>query len=93
MLRRTLPQLPEGGVFGVVLPQTFLHSGEARDVREFLVSQCELREICLFPDKVFSFSDAESAVLVGRRKNTNGRNQVRYRRIRENELRAFRSDY
>ena len=93
MLRRTLPQLPEGGVFGVVLPQTFLHSGEARDVREFLVSQCELREICLFPDKVFPFSDAESAVLVGRRKKTSGQNQVRYRRIRENELRAFRSDY
>ena len=93
MLRRTLPQLPEGGVFGVVLPQTFLHSGEARDVREFLVSQCELREICLFPDKVFSFSAAESAVLVGRRKMTSGRNHVRYRRVRERELQAFRSDY
>lgn len=93
MLRRTLPQLPGGGVFGIVLPQTFLHSSEASDVREFLVSQCELGEICLFPDKVFSFSAAESAVLVGRRKKNSGQNQVRYRRIREGELEAFRRDY
>jgi hypothetical protein len=93
MLWRTLPNLPEGGIFGVVLPQTVLHSDNARDLRKFLVSECELREICLFPDKVFSFSDAESAVLVGRRKTVSGQNEVRYRRIRERELPRFRSDY
>ncbi len=92
-LWRTLPHLPEGGVFGVVLPQTVLHSDNARDLREFLVSECELRELCLFPDKVFSFSDAESAVLVGRRKRVSGENKVCYRRIRERELPSFRSDY
>ena len=93
MLWRTLPHMPEGGVFGVVLPQTVLHSDNARDLREFLSTECELREICLFPDKVFSFSDAESAVLVGRRKTVRGQNEVRYRRIRERELDRFRSDY
>jgi hypothetical protein len=93
MLWRTLPRLPEGGVFGVVLPQTVLHSDNARDLRKFLVSECELREICLFPDKVFSFSDAESAVLVGRRKTVSGQNEVGYRRIRDRELHRFRSDY
>jgi hypothetical protein len=93
MLWRTLPQLPEGGAFGVVLPQTVLHSDNARDLREFLARDCELREICLFPDKVFSFSDAESAVLVGRRTRVSGENKVGYRRIRERELPSFRSDY
>src|SRR5258708_7389989 len=93
MLSRTLPQLPEGGVFGVVVPQTILHSENARDIREFLVRECELREICLFPDKVFSFSDAESAVLLGRRKRTSRQHHVHYRRIRERELRSFRSAY
>jgi len=34
-LWRTVPHLPEGGVFGVVLPQTVLHSDNARDLREF----------------------------------------------------------
>jgi len=92
-LWRTLPQLPAGAVFGVVLPQTVLHSDNARDLREFLVREYELREICLFPDKVFSFSDAESAVLVGRHKSVAGQNQVRYRRVRERELQPFRSEY
>ena len=93
MLSRTLPQLPEGGVFGVVLPQTFLHSDNARQIREFLVRDCELKEINLFPDRVFVFSDAESAVLIGRRKKVTGQNHVSYRHIRERELQAFRSDY
>ena len=93
MLWRTLPHLPEGGVFGVVLPKTVLHSDNARDLREFLVSECELKEICLFPDKVFSFSDAESAIIIGRHKKPSGKNTVSYHRIREGELPSFRSDY
>lgn len=93
MLWRTLPHLPEGGVFGVVLPQNLLHSENARDLREFLVRDYELREICLFPDRVFSFSDAESTVLVGRHRRVTGQNLVRYRRVRERELQSFRSEY
>ena len=93
MLWRTLPHLPEGGVFGVVLPQSVLHSVNARGLREFLANKCELREVSLFPDKVFSFSDAESTVLVGRRKLAGGQNEVRYRRIREGDLDRFKSDY
>jgi hypothetical protein len=93
MLWRTLPNLPEGGLFGVVLPQTLLHSDNARDIREFLVHDCELREVCLFPDGVFSFSDAESAIVVGRRKRATGQTPVHYRRIRERDLQSFRSNY
>lgn len=92
-LWRTLLHMPEGGVFGVVVPQTLLHSDNARDLREFLIRECELKEICLFPDKVFSFSDAESAVIVGRRKRISGENAVSYLHIREHELPFFRSDY
>ncbi len=93
MLWRTLPHLPKGGVFGVVLPQTILHSDNAKNLREFLSGEFELKEICLFPDKVFSFSDAESAVLVGRRKKVSAKNTVSYHRIRERDLPSFRSDY
>jgi hypothetical protein len=92
MLWRTLPQLPPGGVFGVVVPQTLLHSDNARDLREFLMRDCELKDICLFPDKVFLFSDAESAIMVGRRKPAATAFAVHYRRIRERELPLFRSD-
>jgi len=67
MLRRTLPRLQPGSVFGVVVPQAMLHGAFAEEVRHFLIDHFELREVSLFPDKVFPFSDAESAVLLGRR--------------------------
>jgi hypothetical protein len=93
MLWRTLPQLPDGGVFGVVTPQTILHSNNARRLREMLVEKFELKEICLFPDKVFSFSDAESAVIIGRRMpRVTRQSNLSYRRIRERQLPSFRLD-
>jgi hypothetical protein len=92
MLWRTASQLPVGAVFGVVVPQTLLHSDNARDLRALLARDYELKDICLFPDKVFSFSDAESAVMIGRRKPTTPLHTVSYRRIRERDLTVFRSD-
>ena len=92
MLWRTLPHLPEGGVFGVVVPQTILHSDNARELREFLARDCELKDVSLFPDRVFSFSEAESAVIIGRHKRAAERSMVYYRRVRERELPLFRSD-
>ena len=91
MLWRTASQLPVGAVFGVVVPQTILHSDNARDLRALLARDYELKDICLFPDKVFSFSDAESAVMIGRRKPTTPLHTVSYRRIHERDLTVFRS--
>lgn len=95
MLWRTIPKLSPGSVFGVVLPQTFLHSVNAAEVRRFLVQHSELQEICLFPDKVFSFSDAESAVLLGRRLPSHSRRRLntRYRHVREPQMPDFRTSY
>jgi hypothetical protein len=92
LLWRTLPRLPQGGVFGVIVPQTILHSKSTKDLRKTLVEEFELKEICLFPDKVFSFSDAESAVVLGRRKKASASAVVSYRRIRERGLTSFRRD-
>jgi hypothetical protein len=92
MLWRTLPQLPDGGIFGVVVPQTILHSDKCREPREFLVRNCEWKDVCLFPDRVFSFSDAESAIIIGRRKPAAALHTALYRRVRERELTLFRSD-
>ena len=95
MLRRTLPELQPGSVFGVVVPQSLLHGTFAEDVRRYLIEQFELREVSLFPDKVFSFSDAESAVLLGRRlpEHSSSRTTLRFRRIRESQLSRFRKTY
>jgi len=93
MLWRTLPKLRGSAVFGLALPQSFLHNSNAKEAREMLLNTFELREVCLFPDRVFSFSDAESVVLLGRRKAAKYENSVRYRRVRERQLSSFRSTY
>ncbi len=93
MLWHTIPALSEGAVFGIVLPQSFLHAANARELRDHILRNCELRELCLFPDKVFSFSDAESAILIGRRKTGVQANLISYRRIREPDVERFRSTY
>jgi hypothetical protein len=94
MLARTLPHLKPGSVFGVVLPQGFLHSKNATDIRKLLCSDFQIQEICLFPDKMFAFSDAESAIILGRRLCVGEKTRdVSYRRVRESEAESFQLDY
>lgn len=64
---RLLPRLNPRGVFGMVLPQGFLHGRNAEPLRRLLCRDFELREVTCFTDGLFSFSDAEAAVLIGRR--------------------------
>jgi len=95
MLHRTLPHLRPGAVFGVVVPQGFLHSKNAAELRAFLSRDYDIAEICLFPDKVFTFSDMESAIILGRREpeSHTKSNKVFYRRVREPDIDRFRSSY
>ena len=95
MLGRTLPHLPPGGVFGVVVPQGLLHSRNARDLRSLLAESYEIQEICLFPDKIFAHSGAESAIILGRRVRARRAKTaiVRYGRVREQDVERFKNSY
>lgn len=95
MLGRTLPQLPAGAVFGVVAPESILHNKNSQDLREVLLRDFEISEICCFPDKVFAFSDMESAVILGRRRTaaTERRPGTSFRRVRERDIERVKLDY
>jgi hypothetical protein len=96
MLSRTLPELPVGGVFGVLVPQAVLNGPEAREVREMLLRDFELAEICRFPGKVFEFAQMETAVILGRRhsKGFDPRSHcVRLRSVGEHGLPKFTENY
>ena len=95
MLHRTLPHLPDGSCFGVVVPQGFLHSSNAAELRRDVLKEYEIDEILVFPDKVFAFSDMESAVLIGRRRRLEHAHQIQYRRVRDSkaDIDAFRDSY
>jgi hypothetical protein len=60
-----------------------------------LVEDFEIREICLFPDKIFSFSDMESAVVIGRRPKTSRSKgeTLSFRRVRERDVEEFKKSY
>ena len=95
MLHRSVTALPNESVFGLVIPQTLLHSKDGTPFRKLLVESAEFEEICLFPDKVFNFADVESAILIGRKvaARTDADKTLRYRRVREGEIALFKSDY
>jgi len=95
LLRRLLPSLAPGSCLGVIVPQTFLASKEATDVRRLLSEKFEVAEIGLLPGKVFTFSEAESAFILARRCRTAVRSdwKVRYRRTRESDIEEFRNRY
>ncbi len=92
LLGRILPALPMGAVLGIIVPRGILVNKDVARLREQLVTQFELLEICQFPDKVFTFSDSESAVILARKRRPT-RQSVRHRRIRESELAEFRRSY
>jgi hypothetical protein len=92
MLNRTLPHLPAGGVFGVVLPQGVLDDKESNAIRDFLDRECELTEIDVFSDKLFEKGEHEVAVLMGRRRaaSTAVSEFLTYRRVRDKGMAAFK---
>ena len=97
VLQRTLPNLPAGAVFGVVVPAGLLYSpkNEAPALREWLTRNCQISEISLFPDGVFRFADQEIAIILGRRHFGQAIESVatRLRRVREEDAPNFEEDY
>ncbi len=96
MLWQVATNMQPGAVLGVVLPQGVLHSKDAVQLRRLLATDFEIKEICLFADKVFKFSDAESAVIMARRRRGATRSaahSVVYRRIRESGVEQFRRTF
>lgn len=91
MLRRTLPHLPSGGVFGVVMPVGVLHDRESRLVRDELLSNFDLSEISVFADNLFEHGDHEVAVLMGRKRKPRSKPPaLMYRRVREAGMADFK---
>ena len=96
LLDRTLKHLSPAAVFGILVPQGVLHNTEAKEVRTLLLKDFEIREICLFADKVFEEGDAETAVILGRRRpvsRSTSLSQVVFRRVREDSIARFGENY
>ncbi len=95
VVRQTTLHLPRGGIFGFVLPQTFLGSKEGIETRRRLLNECEVTEMTLFADKVFEFGEPESVIILGHKplKPNAGRALITYQRVRERQIPIFKSCY
>jgi hypothetical protein len=95
LLNRTIPNLPQGAVFSLLLPQGVLHREDAAKVRMLLLRDFDVREICLFADRVFEEGEPESVVIIARRRRSGERAQqsIRYRRVREDGVERFARTY
>lgn len=92
MLKRVVPNLTPGAVFGFVLPQGALFQREAKELRKDLLASCEVAEISLFEDSLWSNAKPETCILLGRRKHGVARvSTVMYRRVRNPDMEAFKS--
>jgi hypothetical protein len=91
VVRQTMLHLPRGGIFGFVLPQTFLSSGEGIETRRRMLNECEVMEITLFADKVFEFGEPESVVILGHKSAGSGplKHQLTFQRVRAAQVPVF----
>ena len=95
VVRQTMLNLPRGGIFGFVLPQTFLSSKEGIETRRRMLNDCDVMEMTLFADKVFEFGEPESVIILGHKSPAIGRVRglTTYQRVREKQVPVFKSCY
>jgi hypothetical protein len=95
VVRQTMLHLPRGGIFGFVLPQTFLSSREGIETRRRMLNECEVMEITLFADKVFEFGEPESVVILGHKpaETALSSGKTIYQRVREKQVPVFKKTY
>ncbi len=93
MLHLTLAHLPHHAVIGVIMPMPFLWSKGAAALRRVLVNDFSIDEILTLPDKVFSFAEAEAAVIIAKKKPRSSSTSLMYRVLREPDVDGFREGY
>jgi len=95
-LQRVTQALRPGTVFGLVLPVNELAGVASAAVRRKLLAECEIKEISVFPDRMFKFASVETGILLGRKhedRRATIQRGILFRRVRESKMEAFRERY
>ncbi len=90
-LKRALPNLPEGALIGLVLPRSFLDSTAYKKERELLLNNFEINAITALPDKIFLYSDAETAIVSGKKREPRKANCFVYTEVRDAQRDNFKA--
>ena len=92
--------MPEGSVFGVVLPRGFLGIANLSDLRQMMLANFELHQICCLPKKhIFLKATHETVILFGRKKTKRlqqkgiPKNKILYRYVSQEDLDSFKERF
>jgi hypothetical protein len=89
--------MPEGSVFGVVLPQGFLHRKNLAELRKTILQDYDLSQVCTLPENVFTFAGHKSVLLFGHKTITGSKrkvdNEILYRHVPKEALERFKEKY
>lgn len=92
VLVQVLYSLPDNSVFGVILPQGFLHKKNLATLRKHILDNFELRTICNLPENgVFGESEHPVTVLLGRK--TKSEKDISYIMVHKSRLEIFKNTY
>ena len=91
VLARTLPYMPTGSVFGVILPQGFLDNKNLADLREYILDNFEIRTICNLPDNVFAKAGHPATILLARK--IKSKRAISYLTVPKTNLEDFKRSY
>lgn len=90
LLERALPLVQPGGFLGIVLPKSFQDGNDYIKQRAMLLKQYDLISLTSLPDRIFIHSDAETVVLVAKRKTSDAENiSVAYREVKDKDRIGF----
>ncbi len=93
LLKRILPKLPDGALFGFVLPQSFLDGTDYKSERQIFHDSFEILNITTLPDRVFQYSDAETAIFIARKSKPSKMSRVICRHVRDADRENFKMHF
>ncbi len=90
ILRRILPKLQEGSLIGFVLPLSFLDGNDYRAERKMVQDAFDVINITTLPDRIFKYSDAETAILIARKRSVLKMLKTVFRIVSDDDKNRFR---
>lgn len=91
LIKRTLPSLPDGSLIGLVMPRSFLDSSAYKNERKHLLDSFEINTITTLPDKIFQYSDAETAIISAKKRTPRKTKVIVYKEVRDAHREAFKT--
>jgi type I restriction-modification system DNA methylase subunit len=91
LLRLVLPDMPNGSLIGMVLPQSFLDGSDYKDIRNTLLINFEILNLTTLPDRIFKYSNSKTSIVIARKNKPNKNSITIYREVRDQQKDEFQA--